>query len=78
MQDRPEERLLCSSRIKAQCKSNHLPRGHALDNVFIGRFVDGKGYTDIIPSTLSFLIKLKKSYVEPTSTLEFQHGDSRL
>ena len=54
MQDRPEERLLCSSRIKAQCKSNHLPRRHALDNAFIGRHVDGKGYNDIIPSTLRF------------------------
>ena len=78
MQDRPQERLLCSSHIKAQRKSNHLPRGHALDNVFIGRFVDGKGYTDTIPSTLSFQIKLKKFYVEITSTLEFQNGDSRL
>ena len=54
MQSRPDESLLCNSRIKAQFRNNHLPRRHALDNIFIGRLVDGKEYTDIVPSTLRF------------------------
>ena len=54
MQDRPEEQLLCNFQIKAHCRSNHLPRRDALENVFIGRLVDGNRYTDIVPSTLRF------------------------
>ena len=51
------------------CKNNNLLRGHATNGIFIRGLVDGKRYTDI--HTWGFLINIKKSYLEPTSTFDF-------
>ena len=53
---------------KAHCRNNNLPRWHATNDIFIRRSVDGKRF---IFQHLRFLINIKESYLEPTSTLEF-------
>ena len=53
---------------KAHCRNNNLPRWHATNGIFIRRSVDGKRF---IFQHLRFLINIKESYLEPTSTLEF-------
>ena len=54
MQERLKNASFAISRVKAKCRNNHLPQGHALDNVFIERLAHGKRYTNNVPSTLSF------------------------
>ena len=62
---------------KTQCKNNNLPRQHTTNGIFIRGLVDGKRYTDIHISTLTFSDQYQK--VLPRAIIDFRisRGDSR-
>ena len=56
---------------KAQFKNNNLPQQHATNGIFIRGLLMARNTLIFIHQHLGFLINIRKSYLEPTSTLEF-------